>query len=112
MAVDTNGVAEIAVTGLEWRAEVCQQVFEEAAVDCGRASWLVGLAVGKRKGKRVGFPRFKKKTRVVASFRLRNKHPKHRPPAIRVAKPTTVHHQIPGPPSNGAGPPTPADGTG
>src|SRR3981189_3580765 len=27
------------------------------------------------------------------------------------AKPTTKPHQIPGPPSNGAGPPTPADGT-
>ena len=37
LAVDTDGVAEVVVTGLPWRAEVCQQVFEEAAVDCGRA---------------------------------------------------------------------------
>jgi putative transposase len=37
VAVDTNGVAEVVVTGLGWRAEVCQQVFEEAAVDCSRA---------------------------------------------------------------------------
>jgi hypothetical protein len=37
LAVDTGGVAEMVVTGLPWRAEVCQQVFEEAAVDCGRA---------------------------------------------------------------------------
>ena len=39
---------------------------------------------GKRKGKRVGFPRFKKKTVRMPSFRLRNKHRKGRPPAIRV----------------------------
>ena len=73
------------MTGLPWRAELCQQVFEEAAVDCGRAltAWSDSRS-GKRNGKRVGFPRFKKKTGVVASFRLRNKHPKGRPPAIRV----------------------------
>ena len=35
------------VTGLPWRVEVCQQVFEEAAVDCGKgAGGLVGLALG------------------------------------------------------------------
>ena len=39
---------------------------------------------GKRKGRRVGFPRFKKKTGAALSFRLRNKHPKGRPAAIRV----------------------------
>ena len=73
------------MTGLAWRAQVCQQVFEEAAVDCGRAlsAWSDSRS-GKRKGRRVGFPRFKKKTGVVPSFRLRNKHPKGRPPAIRV----------------------------
>ncbi len=73
------------MTGLPWRAELCQQVFEEAAVDCGRAltAWSDSRS-SKRNGKRVGFPRFKKKTGVVASFRLRNKHPKGRPPAIRV----------------------------
>jgi putative transposase len=78
-------VAETVVTGLAWRGQVCQQVFEEAAVDCGRAlaAWADSRS-GNRKGKRVGFPRFKKKTGVVASFRLRNKHPKGRPCAIRV----------------------------
>ena len=83
--VDTGGEAEIEVTGLPWRAEVCQQVFEEAAVDCSRglAAWSDSRC-GKRTGKRVGFPRFKKKTGVLASFRLRNKHPKGRPPAIRI----------------------------
>jgi putative transposase len=85
LTVDTNGEAEIIVTGLAWRREVCQQVFEEAAVDCGRAlaAWSDSRR-GKRKGKRVGFPRFKKKTGAVPSFRLRNKHPKGRPEAIRV----------------------------
>jgi putative transposase len=83
--VDTNGAAEVWVTGLSWRSEVCQQVFEEAAVDCGRAlaAWSDSRS-GKRAGKRVGFPRFKKKTGVVPSFRLRNKHTKGRPPVIRV----------------------------
>jgi putative transposase len=84
-AVDTDGLAELVVTGLGWRREVCQQVFEEAAVDCGRAlaAWSDSRS-GKRKGKRVGFPRLKKKTGAVGSFRLRNKHSRGRPPAIRV----------------------------
>ncbi len=83
--VDTTGEAQIIVTGLPWRREVCQLVFEEATVDCGRAlaAWSDSRS-GERKGKRVGFPRFKKKTGVVPSFRLRTKHAKGRPPAIRV----------------------------
>ncbi|MDT5081785.1 MAG: putative transposase, partial [Mycobacterium sp.] len=36
IVVNGDGVAEVAVTGLSWRSEVCQQVFEEAAVDLGR----------------------------------------------------------------------------
>jgi putative transposase len=85
IAVDTDGVAEVVVTGLPWRTEVCQQVFEEAAVDCGRAlaAWSDSRS-GKRKGKRLGFPRFKKKTGVIKLFRLRNKRSTGRPPAIRV----------------------------
>jgi putative transposase len=83
--VDTAGVAQTVITGLVWRSEVCQQVFEEAAVDCGRAlaAWSDSRS-GKRKGKKVGFPRFKKKTVAVPSFRLRSKHAKARPPTIRV----------------------------
>ena len=52
---------------------------------CGRglAAWSDSRS-GKRKGKRVGFPRFKKKTGDIPSFRLRNKHPKGSPAAIRV----------------------------
>jgi putative transposase len=83
--VATDGVTEVIVTGLEWQRQVCQQVFEEAAADLGKGlkSWSDSRS-GKRKGKRVGFPRFKKKTGVTPSFRLRNKHAKGRPPAIRV----------------------------
>jgi putative transposase len=56
IAVDGDGAAEVAVTGLSWRREVCQQVFEEAAVDCGRAlaAWSDSLS-GKRKGKPAAF---------------------------------------------------------
>jgi putative transposase len=83
--VGSDGVAETVVTGLAWRREVCQQVFEEAAADLGAGlkSWSDSRS-GKRKGKRVGFPRFKKKTGEVPSFRLPNKHPKGRSPEIRV----------------------------
>jgi putative transposase len=83
--VDTEGTVDTVVTGLPWRSQVCQQVFEEAAVDLGKGlkAWSDSRA-GKRKGKRVGFPRFKKKIGGVPSFRLRNKHLKDKAPAIRV----------------------------
>jgi putative transposase len=62
------------VTGLAWRHEVSAQVFEEAAVDLGRALAAYAQArVGKRTGGRVGFPRAKRKGRCRDSFRLRNK---------------------------------------
>jgi putative transposase len=83
--VDSDGVIETVVTGLAWRTEVCQQVFEEAAVDLGKGlkSWSDSRS-GTGKGKKVGFPRFKKKTGAVPSFRLRNKHARDKAPAIRV----------------------------
>ncbi|MFD3707543.1 zinc ribbon domain-containing protein [Nocardia sp. NPDC058658] len=84
-AVDTDGVTEVRVTGLAWRSQVCQQVFEEAAVDCGRALTSFSASrTGKRAGKRVGFPRFKQKGRSNPSFRIRNKHSKGGWAAIRV----------------------------
>jgi hypothetical protein len=72
--VDAAGAAEVMVTGLSWRAQVCQQVFEEAAVDLGKGlkSWSDSRS-GKREGRRVGFPRFKKKAGVagmLANHRL------------------------------------------
>ena len=39
--VDPDGMSEIVVTSLTWRGQVYQQVFEEAAVDCGRAAGRV-----------------------------------------------------------------------
>ncbi len=85
--VDTRGATEIVTTGLVWRTELCQQVFEEAAVDCGRAlaAWAESRS-GQRKGKRVGFPKFKKKAAARPSFRLRNRFPKDRKPTIRVGE--------------------------
>jgi putative transposase len=83
--VGSDGAADVVVTGLPWRSEVCQQVFEEACVDLGKGlkAWSDSRS-GRRNGKRVGFPKFKAKTQAVASFRLRNKHPKGRRSAIRV----------------------------
>jgi putative transposase len=83
--VNSEGIVDTVVTGLQWRREVCQQVFEEAAVDLGKGlkSWSDSRSA-ERKGQRAGFPRLKKKTGDIASFRLRNKHPKGKPPAIRV----------------------------
>ncbi|MFD4432682.1 helix-turn-helix domain-containing protein, partial [Nocardia sp. NPDC058497] len=84
-AVAQDGVTEVHVTGLAWRTQVCQQVFEEAAVDCGRAlAAFSDSRTGKRAGKRVGFPRFKKKDKTVPSFRIRNKIAKTGRAMIRV----------------------------
>jgi putative transposase len=84
-AVDAAGDTEVRVTGLAWRNQVYQQVLEEAAVDCGRAlaAWSESRG-GTRRGKRVGFPRFKRKASTVPSFRLRNKQPRGGKSSIRV----------------------------
>lgn len=73
------------VTGLAWRGHVCQQVFEEAARDLGRAleAWSRSRR-GDRRGQHVGYPRRKKKGRSAPSFRLRNKYAKNGRAAIRV----------------------------
>ncbi|MBF6178524.1 RNA-guided endonuclease TnpB family protein [Nocardia otitidiscaviarum] len=85
IAVGAGGVAEVRVTGLPWRDRVCQQVFEEAAVDCGRAlaAWSDSRS-GNRAGRRVGFPRFKSKHRATPAFRLRNKNSNSGRQLIRV----------------------------
>jgi len=69
-----DGVTEIEVTGLAWRGEVSAEAFEEAAVDVSRAlaAWTESRR-GKRKGRRVGHPRFKRKSGAAGSFRMRNK---------------------------------------
>ncbi len=57
--------------GLPWRSQVCAQVFEEAAVDLGRALAAYKKAKGTRR--KVGFPGFAKKHQGAQTFRLRNK---------------------------------------
>ncbi len=83
--VGGDGTADVVVTGLRWRTEVCQQVFEEAAVDVGKGlkAWSDSRS-RKRRGKRVGFPKFKKKADAAPSFRLRNKASAGRRPVIRL----------------------------
>src|SRR5829696_8759382 len=68
-AVASDGTITKQVTGLPWRHQVCAQVFEEAAVDLGRA--LAAHAEGRNR--EVGFPKPKRKGRCRDSFRLRNK---------------------------------------
>jgi putative transposase len=54
--VNATGSTQVTVTGLAWRHEVSQQVFEEAAVDLGRALTAFSAARhGKRRRRRVGF---------------------------------------------------------
>lgn len=66
------GVHEDGKVGLAWRREVNQQVFEEAAVDLGRA--LEAFSSSRKTGrKRVGFPTFKTRVGARQSFRIRNK---------------------------------------
>ena len=73
-AVDLSGRAELVEAGLSWRTEVCAQVFEEAAVDLGRALGAFSASKrGARRGERVGFPHFLKKGQGPESFRLRNR---------------------------------------
>jgi putative transposase len=72
--VAPDGTTTKQVTGLVWRDQVAAQVFEEAAVDLGRAlGAYVAAKTGSRKGRPVGFPRHKRKGHCRDSFRLRNK---------------------------------------
>jgi putative transposase len=76
-AAAPDGIITMQVTGLWWRHEVAAQVFEEAAVDLGRALSAYAQANnGSRKGPWVGFPRRKRKGRCRDSFRLRNRQGK------------------------------------
>jgi putative transposase len=71
---EAAGIDDEGRAGLSWRGDVCQQVFEEAAIDLGRA--LEAFAKGRkgeRRGKPPRFPRFKRKSTARLSFRLRNK---------------------------------------
>ena len=86
-AVDSQGCAELVDLGLFWRNEVCAQVFEEAAVDLGRALAAFSASKkGQRKGARVGFPRAKKKGSAPGTFRLRSKVSPSGTPSIRLGE--------------------------
>ena len=93
LVVDTAGNVEILVTVLPWRNQVCQQVFEEGAADCAKAlkGWSDSRS-GRRRGRRVRFPRFKKKAGTIPSFRMRNKRSGTGGPLIRLgeAQPRSV----------------------
>ena len=72
--VAPDGTISKRATGLAWRHKISAQVFEEAAVDLGRALSAYSRAQnGKRAGRKVGFPRRKRKGRCRDSFRLRNR---------------------------------------
>jgi putative transposase len=81
-----DGTVTKQVTGLGWRHEVSAQVFEEAAVDLGRALSVYAQAKMSNCGRQVGFPRWKRKGRCRDSFRLRNKHGKGGGCSIRVGE--------------------------
>lgn len=73
-AVGADGTITKQVTGLAWRHEVSAEVFEEAAVDLGRAlAAFSDSRSGTRMGHKIGFPRPKRKGRCKDSFRLRNR---------------------------------------
>jgi hypothetical protein len=75
------------VTGLAWRHEISAQVFEEAAADLGRAlSEFTRAKSGNLKGRRVGFPKWKRKGRCRDSFRFRNKKGNGGASSIRVGE--------------------------
>lgn len=78
--IDANGKP-----GLPWQHEVCAQVFEEAMVDLGKSlKAFSDSRKAKRKGKRIGFPRLKKKHKDPVVFRLRNKISKSGNASIRL----------------------------
>ena len=86
-AVGRDGRAELIHTGLAWRGQVSAGVFEEAAVDLGRAfSAYWASRAGRRPGPRVGFPHFKRKSRARPTFRVRNRLSQGGRPCVRVGE--------------------------
>jgi hypothetical protein len=81
-----DGTITKQVTGLGWRHEVSAQVFEEAAVDLGRALSAYSSNSSETHGDRVGFPRWKRKGRCRDSFRLRNKQSKGGGCSVRIGE--------------------------
>jgi putative transposase len=84
--VAPDGSVTKQVTGLGWRGEVSAQVFEEAAVDLGRALEAYAQANASSSGRPVGFPKHKRKGRCRDSFRLRNRQGRGSGFCIRVGE--------------------------
>ena len=74
--VDTDGVTEAVVTGLAWRTEVCQQVFEEAAADLGKGSQIVvGLPIRQAQRQESRFSPFQEENRCGAVISVTQQAP-------------------------------------
>jgi putative transposase len=74
--------------GLAWRGEVSQDVFECASVNAAQAlANFANSVTGARAGKKVGFPRFKKRDRATPAFKLRSKSKPGETAPVRVAGP-------------------------
>lgn len=81
MCVETGAV------GLAWRGQVCAQVFEEAAVDLGRALGAFSASrAGVRRGGRVGLPRFKKRSVVPCAQHRDVRVGEGRPRSVRLPR--------------------------
>ncbi|MET8150655.1 RNA-guided endonuclease TnpB family protein [Actinoplanes sp. NPDC049668] len=77
--------------GLLWRDAVSTDVFECASVDAAEAlgNWK-SSKIGKRKGRKVGFPKFRAKRRDKPRFRLRSKSKPGETAAVRVTGPKRI----------------------
>ena len=87
----TSPVAKDGTLGVSWRKEVCQDVFETASVDA--ASALANFTEsrnGTRAGSKVGFVKFKSKSKTTPSFRLRNRANPGETQAIKVVGPKAI----------------------
>jgi putative transposase len=79
--VNSQGTVDTVITGLQWRREVCQQVFEEAAVDLGRGlmAWSDSRC-GKRAGTRVGSHGSRRRPATSRRFGCATSTPRANPP--------------------------------
>ena len=80
-------------SGLAWRHELPNDVFECASVDAARALEKFSASRrGDRSGTPIGFPRFQAKGKVKPSFRLRNRATPDRAPSSQPIRFTDPSH--------------------
>jgi putative transposase len=90
---DDSPVNEDGTSGLAWRYELPNDVFECASVDAAQA--LENYAAsrrGERSGRPVGFPHFQAKGKVTPRFRLRNRATPGRVPSSQPIRFTDPSH--------------------